>query len=102
MFFCVDDLSSIDGSDNEEEDVAAPVSGGVQQVERLLEKLSTSTQQEQQSSLEQSRLSSAQKFEKSPKIFFKNGKGQILTCYKTIWLHEVEKQVHNTNFLASY
>lgn len=79
-----DDLSSIDGSDDEEEDV---VGAAVQPVERLLEKLNIESSDKsvaENTHVEQARLSSSQKLEKSPKIFFKNKKGKIISCFKTV------------------
>ncbi|ODM88001.1 Ankyrin repeat and zinc finger domain-containing protein 1 [Orchesella cincta] len=76
----MDDLSSIDGSDNEEEDVPPVIASGAQ-IERLMEKLQIDPDAPQ---VETVRLSSSQKMEQSPRIFLKTSKGQIISCFKTI------------------
>jgi len=88
-----DDLSSIDGSEDEEEGVPPPVivSSGAP-IERLLEKLQTDPDASSLSSVEKIRLSSSQKMEQSPRIFFKTSKGQIISCFKTV-VHSITRQV---------
>lgn len=83
MYF-LDDLSSIEGSEDEEEE---------EPVERLMEKLempsTNSSGQKPQKLTEVIQLSSSQKFENSPKVFFRNNDGEIITCYKTILLKDM-------------